>query len=100
MQRLRFTCNVEVRQTSLKSVGSNRRFLTDTIAIDSNRELDDTEPEQFPDLIYRMDDPKVVFLVFSSGKLVCTGGKKEGEVHRAVTKLREELDEKSLITCE
>jgi len=47
-----------------------------------------------------MDDPKVVFLVFSSGKLVCTGGKKEGEVHQAVTKLREELEEKSLITYE
>ena len=58
------------------------------------------EPEQFPGLIYRMDDPKVVFLVFSSGKLVCTGGKKEGEVHRAVTKLRETLEEKSLITYE
>jgi len=58
------------------------------------------EPEQFPGLIYRMDDPKVVFLVFSSGKLVCTGGKKETEVHRAVTKLRETLEEKTLITYE
>ncbi|MCZ2808268.1 MAG: TATA-box-binding protein, partial [Candidatus Bathyarchaeota archaeon] len=31
------------------------------------------EPEQFPGLIYRMDDPKVVILLFASGKLVCTG---------------------------
>jgi transcription initiation factor TFIID TATA-box-binding protein len=58
------------------------------------------EPEQFPGLIYRMDDPKVVILIFSSGKLVCTGAKKEGEVHRAVTKLRETLEEKTLITYE
>ena len=58
------------------------------------------EPEQFPGLIYRMDDPKVVILVFSSGKLVCTGAKKEGEVHRAVTKLQETLEEKILITYE
>ncbi|NIQ04840.1 MAG: TATA-box-binding protein, partial [Candidatus Korarchaeota archaeon] len=29
------------------------------------------EPEQFPGLIYRMNDPKVVILLFSSGKLVC-----------------------------
>jgi transcription initiation factor TFIID TATA-box-binding protein len=47
-----------------------------------------------------MDDPKVVFLVFSSGKLVCTGGKKETEVHRAVAKLQETLEEKTLITYE
>jgi len=58
------------------------------------------EPEQFPGLIYRMDDPKVVILVFSSGKLVCTGAKKETEVHRAVTKLQETLEEKILIKYE
>jgi len=58
------------------------------------------EPEQFPGLIYRMDDPKVVILIFSSGKLVCTGAKKEEEVHRAVTKLQETLEEKTLITYE
>ena len=56
------------------------------------------EPEQFPGLIYRMDDPKVVILIFSSGKLVCTGAKKEGDVHRAVAKLRDTLEEKTLIT--
>jgi transcription initiation factor TFIID TATA-box-binding protein len=55
------------------------------------------EPEQFPGLIYRMDDPKVVILIFTSGKLVCTGAKKETEVHRAVTKLQETLEEKVLI---
>jgi transcription initiation factor TFIID TATA-box-binding protein len=58
------------------------------------------EPEQFPGLIYRMDDPKVVILVFNSGKLVCTGAKREGEVHRAVTKLLKTLEEKTLITYE
>ena len=34
------------------------------------------EPEQFPGLIYRMGEPKVVILIFASGKLVCTGAKK------------------------
>jgi transcription initiation factor TFIID TATA-box-binding protein len=47
-----------------------------------------------------MDDPKVVILVFNSGKLVCTGAKREGEVHRAVTKLLKTLEEKTLITYE
>lgn len=31
------------------------------------------EPEVFPGLIYRMKDPKTVFLIFSTGKIVCTG---------------------------
>jgi transcription initiation factor TFIID TATA-box-binding protein len=55
------------------------------------------EPEQFPGLIYRMDSPKVVFLIFSSGKLVCTGARKEGDVHQAVNNLLQKLEEKNLI---
>jgi transcription initiation factor TFIID TATA-box-binding protein len=58
------------------------------------------EPEQFPGLIYRMNDPKVVILVFSSGNLVCTGAKKEEEVDVAVTKLQETLEKKELIRYE
>ncbi len=40
------------------------------------------EPEQFPGLIHRMLDPKTVILLFASGKLVCTGAKKEADVYR------------------
>jgi transcription initiation factor TFIID TATA-box-binding protein len=58
------------------------------------------EPEQFPGLIYRMDEPKVVILLFASGKLVCTGAKKEEEVHRAVAILQKTLEEKELIHYE
>jgi len=62
--------------------------------------LDDSlyEPEQFPGLIYRMKDPNVVFLLFSSGKIVCTGAKKENDVARAVKKLAKELRELGLVT--
>jgi transcription initiation factor TFIID TATA-box-binding protein len=56
------------------------------------------EPEQFPGLIYRMDDPKVVILIFATGKLVITGAKKEAEVPRATAKLQQTLEEKGLIT--
>jgi transcription initiation factor TFIID TATA-box-binding protein len=45
-----------------------------------------------------MDDPKVVILIFATGKLVVTGAKKEAEVSRAVAKLQETLEEKGLIT--
>jgi transcription initiation factor TFIID TATA-box-binding protein len=55
------------------------------------------EPEQFPGLIYRMEEPKVVILLFASGKLVCTGAKKEQDVFDAVAKLHVLLEEKALI---
>ena len=58
------------------------------------------EPEQFPGLIYRMDVPKVVILLFASGKLVCTGAKQEGDVFIAVEKLHILLEEKELIFYE
>ncbi len=55
------------------------------------------EPEQFPGLIYRMVDPKTVILLFASGKLVCTGAKKEVEVYKAVNNLHTLLEEKELM---
>jgi transcription initiation factor TFIID TATA-box-binding protein len=58
------------------------------------------EPEQFPGLIYRMSEPKVVILLFASGKLVCTGAKKEQDVYDAVDKLHSILEETSLIFYE
>jgi transcription initiation factor TFIID TATA-box-binding protein len=45
------------------------------------------EPEVFPGLIYRMKDPKTVFLLFSTGKIVCTGAKTKESVEEAVLKL-------------
>lgn len=58
------------------------------------------EPEQFPGLIYRMDVPKVVILIFASGNLVCTGGTKEEDVYDAVHKLHNTLEEQQLIFYE
>jgi transcription initiation factor TFIID TATA-box-binding protein len=58
------------------------------------------EPEQFPGLIYRMDEPKVVILIFASGNLVCTGAKKEQDVYDAVHKLHVNLEEQDLIFYE
>jgi transcription initiation factor TFIID TATA-box-binding protein len=45
------------------------------------------EPEQFPGLIYRMKEPKVVMLLFASGKLVITGAKREEQVYEAAEKV-------------
>ena len=55
------------------------------------------EPEQFPGLIYRMKDPKTVLLLFSSGKLVCTGAKSEAMVYESVAKVYEVLKDYDLL---
>jgi transcription initiation factor TFIID TATA-box-binding protein len=51
------------------------------------------EPEVFPGLIYRMQDPKTVFLIFSTGRIVCTGAKRRDIVRDAVLKLNQQVRE-------
>jgi transcription initiation factor TFIID TATA-box-binding protein len=58
------------------------------------------EPEQFPGLVYRMGEPKVVMLLFTSGKLVCTGAKHEDMVREAVEKVHKILEDYDLIYYE
>lgn len=51
--------------------------------------LDNTEyePEQFPGLVYKLAEAKATFLLFSNGKVVCTGTKSEKEVYAALDML-------------
>ena len=55
------------------------------------------EPEQFPGLVYRLTEPKVVLLVFASGKLVITGARREEQVHEAADKIRAILIDHELL---
>jgi transcription initiation factor TFIID TATA-box-binding protein len=56
-------------------------------------QLEDSEyePEQFPGLVYRIAEPKVAFLLFSSGRVVCAGAKSMDNVKEAVRKLEAKL---------
>ncbi len=49
------------------------------------------EPEQFPGLIYRLDYPRVVCLIFGSGKMVITGARDKSEILEAVQFIQDEL---------
>ena len=66
-----------------------------TVAITLGLEKVEYEPEQFPGLVYRL--PKVVVLLFGSGKMVCTGAKIPEDVTRAVEKIAAELRDASLM---
>ncbi len=61
------------------------------IAISLGVERIEYEPEQFPGLVYRLEDPKVVCLLFGTGKMVLTGAKKVDEIDRAVESIVETL---------
>ncbi|HHI30319.1 TATA-box-binding protein [Methanosarcinales archaeon ex4484_138] len=67
------------------------------IAVGLGLENIEYEPEQFPGLVYRLAEPKVVMLLFGSGKLVVTGGKKPSDAGDAVTRIMEELDNLRLL---
>ena len=41
------------------------------------------DPELFPGLIFLLEDPKVVLLIFASGKIVLTGAKKREQIYEA-----------------
>ena len=78
--------NPEVRIENIVATGTIDRSL-DLEVVAERLTKTIYEPEQFPGLIYRMDEPKAVFLIFASGKLVITGAKTEVEVRLAANKL-------------
>src|SRR3989338_5589367 len=52
-------------------------------------DLDNTEyePEQFPGLVYKLPGTRATFLLFSNGKIVCTGTRSEVKLREAVDQL-------------
>lgn len=50
------------------------------------------EPEQFPGLVHKLKGTRATFLLFSNGKIVCTGCRTEEKVHEATDKLIENLE--------
>jgi transcription initiation factor TFIID TATA-box-binding protein len=56
-----------------------------------NLENIEYEPEQFPGLVYRISEPKIVALLFSSGKIILTGGKNMEDIKRGLDFLETKL---------
>ena len=75
----------------MTSADLDSRINLNKIAMSFNLDKIEYEHEQFPGLVYRLDDPKVVMLLFWSGKLIVTGGKVPEEARRAVQKISQDL---------
>ncbi|MBU4086932.1 MAG: TATA-box-binding protein, partial [Nanoarchaeota archaeon] len=58
-------------------------------------ELENTEyePEQFPGLVYKLVEPTATFLLFSNGKLVCTGTKNKQQLDDSMKQLIKNIKE-------
>ncbi len=84
--KVKITIKPEIKIQNIVASGSVGMDLNlNTLAM----KLDNTEyePEQFPGLVYKLDEAKATFLLFSNGKVVCTGTKSEKEVELALDKL-------------
>ena len=73
------TINIE---NVVASTGIGQELDLQSVAMDL--EGADYDPEQFPGLVYRTQDPKSAALIFRSGKIVCTGAKSTDDVHQSL----------------
>lgn len=87
---IKITIKPEIKIQNIVASGSVGMDLNlNTLAM--KLENTEYEPEQFPGLVYKLAAAKATFLLFSNGKIVCTGTKSEKEVHAALDKLVENL---------
>ena len=83
--------NVKVKvENIVASINLNRELNLDKLAF--GLEGSEYEPDQFPGLVFRMLEPKVAFLLFSSGRIVCAGAKRVSQVKTAVQQLEKTLN--------
>ncbi len=84
-------------QNMVATADLKARLNLTTIALSLGMENVEYEPDQFPGLVYRLDEPKVVALLFTSGKVVCTGAKKREDIILAVERIQTELSNAGLM---
>ncbi len=84
-------------QNIVATADMKKELNLNTIAISLGLEKVEYEPEQFPGLVYRVDKPKVVMLLFGSGKIVCTGAKEIKDIDLALKEVVKELTDAGLI---
>jgi transcription initiation factor TFIID TATA-box-binding protein len=84
-------------QNIVASADLKARLNLNAVALGLGVENIEYEPEQFPGLVYRIKQPKVVVLIFGSGKLVITGGKSPEECEEGARIVRMQLENMGLL---
>ncbi|HVP96933.1 TATA-box-binding protein [Methanoregula sp.] len=62
------------------------------VVVTLNLENIEYEPEQFPGLVYRIKEPRIVVLIFSSGKIILTGGRNMEDIKKGLDVLVKKLE--------
>lgn len=83
-------------QNIVSSADLGQPLQLNAVAVGLGLERTEYEPEQFPGLVYRLEDPSVVVLLFGSGKLVVTGAKTTNEAEAAVDHVHARLTDLGL----
>lgn len=90
--------NIEiVIQNIVATADLNGELNLNEVAVGFGLENVEYEPEQFPGLVYRLEEPKVALLLFSSGKMVCAGARTFSDVSKAVDGVLEQLTSRGLL---
>jgi len=89
---------IKIKIKTIPKVNVQNMVASGSIGMDLNlnslaMELENTEyePEQFPGLVYKLPGTRATFLLFSNGKIVCTGTRSETKLREAVDKLVKNL---------
>jgi len=98
MQVIKQLAKIGVKITDKPKITVQNIVASGSIDVDLNLnilalELENTEyePEQFPGLVYKLDNPTTTFLLFSNGKLVCTGTKSRQQLEQAMEQLNKNI---------
>jgi transcription initiation factor TFIID TATA-box-binding protein len=76
------------------AIEAKEKLALDEIAI--MLENSEYEPESFPGLVFRLPEPRVAFLLFGTGKIICTGSRNEEDIHLALGNFKKKLQELGL----
>ena len=95
-QRIHKRPRIEVQNIVATSDLGSEINLT-LIAVTLGLDRVEYEPEQFPGLVCRFNKPKVVVLLFGSGKIVITGARRPSDLEAAATRIVKELRDANLL---
>ncbi|WP_396613421.1 TATA-box-binding protein (plasmid) [Haloferax sp. S1W] len=84
-------------QNIVSSADLRSNLNLNALAIGLGLEDVEYEPEQFPGLVYRLEEPSVVVLMFGSGKVVITGAKEVAQAEQAIQVVRDEVQKLGLL---
>jgi len=84
-------------ENMVTSADLDQRLNLNALAVGLGLEHIEYEPEQFPGLVYRLEAPSVVVLLFGSGKCVITGGESMEDAHNGLETVCSRLTELDLI---